>query len=54
MQYSAQRWVNAEDITSAIERLSGELSDLKSYLQHSLVYDTNVYLDVKKSGELKM
>lgn len=47
MQYSAQRWVKAEDIKTAIERLSCELSDLRQEAQHSLVYDT--FLDAEEA-----
>ena len=52
MQYSAQRWTRAEDINSAIERLSYKLSDLSMDSLRSTNYDINVCFDAEQVKRL--
>ena len=52
MQYSAQGWTRAEDINSAIERLSCKLSDLSMNSLHSTNYDLNYCFDAEQVERL--
>lgn len=53
MQYSAQRWIRAEDINSAIGRLSCVLSDLSMDSLHATNYDLNFCFDVEQVERLR-
>lgn len=53
MQYSAQRWTRAEDIDSAIDRLSCKLSDLSMDSLHAINYDLNFCFDAEQVERLK-
>lgn len=52
MQYSAQSWPRAEDINSAIERLSCKLSDLSMDSLHATNYDLNFCFDPEQVERL--
>jgi hypothetical protein len=45
MQYSASYWPIAEDIQTAVDRLSYQFTDLIIDGEHSLNYDTNICFD---------